>query len=308
MTRSLPRDRGSVALALATYTGLLRLYPAAFRQRFGHEMTQVFRDGCRAAWHTQGGWGVLVWLLTTLPDVFITASRERFAQRKTTWGERMSPQGWVRLGGIMAFVAVACLMVNLPERFIDGSDVGKVISVGSFTAAQVAELLMYVGLAAVQRSQVGRVIWGIVVVADVLVIIISTFAVIQPQALNNTPFVRGYGFVWGVVAMLVFAVAIVGSVIIWRNGLLGRWSPMPFFAQLWPPLSASLSVVLFGAFAMHLNTLDAVNRYFFLTGIVLALPTWLFISGTGLGLLHVARQRAARPAASPSDAVQLSES
>lgn len=44
----------SIALAVFFYRWLLMLYPRSFRQRYGAQMLQVFRDSCREARQARG--------------------------------------------------------------------------------------------------------------------------------------------------------------------------------------------------------------------------------------------------------------
>jgi hypothetical protein len=68
-----------LVLSDRTYRVLLAAYPAEFRQRYGHEMAQVFRTCCRVSYDASGVRGVLrVWLLT-LGDWAWSAARERFS-------------------------------------------------------------------------------------------------------------------------------------------------------------------------------------------------------------------------------------
>lgn len=69
--------RRSLPLSVRIYRVLLLGYPQAFRQRFGDEMVQVFRDCCRDALDAQGVTGMVLLWLHTLPDLAITAAKER---------------------------------------------------------------------------------------------------------------------------------------------------------------------------------------------------------------------------------------
>ncbi len=58
------------------YRGLLRFYPKSHRQEFGAWMTQVFRDLCRQAYHTEGYRGLMKVWLRTFPDLAWSAIQE----------------------------------------------------------------------------------------------------------------------------------------------------------------------------------------------------------------------------------------
>ncbi|HEX2906109.1 MAG TPA: hypothetical protein VHO69_04570 [Phototrophicaceae bacterium] len=70
----------AVQWAMRLYRWLLRLYPTAFRERYGHEMAQVFSDECRARWRQHPPNGLLAWWVHTLLDLAVTASSEHLAQ------------------------------------------------------------------------------------------------------------------------------------------------------------------------------------------------------------------------------------
>ena len=73
MSQSIP---DSVGLADRAYRILLHLYPRAFRERFGDEMTELFQARRRAA-ASRGTWGsVELWARTAL-DTMRSVSRER---------------------------------------------------------------------------------------------------------------------------------------------------------------------------------------------------------------------------------------
>jgi hypothetical protein len=65
----------AAAISERFYAALLRLLPAEFREQYGGEMAQLFRDRCRRE-------GVLRVVLEALPDLTWTAWREHF---ETAW-------------------------------------------------------------------------------------------------------------------------------------------------------------------------------------------------------------------------------
>jgi hypothetical protein len=56
---SLHRSNRFVAISVRAYRILLATYPAAFRERYGPEMAQVFRTSCRLAYLASGASGVV---------------------------------------------------------------------------------------------------------------------------------------------------------------------------------------------------------------------------------------------------------
>jgi len=70
------KDQRMVRLACATYRALLIFYPAAHRREYGREMSQLFRDQCRAASRKGGGIRVVGHCARTLVDFVFSATRE----------------------------------------------------------------------------------------------------------------------------------------------------------------------------------------------------------------------------------------
>ena len=66
------------------YRVLLYLYPKRFREAYGPQMRQTFRDACRAAHRLNGASGVLALWLPTLLDLFKSALEERARQGEIT--------------------------------------------------------------------------------------------------------------------------------------------------------------------------------------------------------------------------------
>ena len=70
------------------YTLLLRFYPAAFRRRFGAELTFAFENGLRSA-RRLGRLRALGYLLTTITDAIVNGARER---RSNRWYSSRAPR------------------------------------------------------------------------------------------------------------------------------------------------------------------------------------------------------------------------
>jgi hypothetical protein len=68
-----------VAVSERLYRRLLGAYPAAFRHQYGAQMTQVFRDCCRAAYQRSGARGVLRLWIPTFGDLVRNAIAEHIA-------------------------------------------------------------------------------------------------------------------------------------------------------------------------------------------------------------------------------------
>lgn len=79
----------SISLSVRLYRRLLVFYPAAFRQRFGEDMAQVFRDNCRDTFHQRGFGGILRLWLRILPDLALSALKERLIDSGYTGAKPM---------------------------------------------------------------------------------------------------------------------------------------------------------------------------------------------------------------------------
>ena len=102
------------------YRGLLSLYPAGFRRRFGEDMVQLFHDRLRdgKAGRTSGG-AVVAWI-QLLADVVVTASAEHLRRNRTVAHTLTSaPSITTRvlgLAGVAAGVVIlAAFVIDLPS-------------------------------------------------------------------------------------------------------------------------------------------------------------------------------------------------
>jgi hypothetical protein len=61
------------------YRALIRLYPEEVRRRYAEEMVLYFGDLCREGWHSGGPMALALLWVRTLPDLILTALKERGA-------------------------------------------------------------------------------------------------------------------------------------------------------------------------------------------------------------------------------------
>lgn len=84
------KAKGAVSLSSRLYRLLLAVYPTEFRQQYGREMQQVFRDLCCAEWGRRGLSGLVQLWLRTLVDLVRTGSGEQVMNiqgtKPLTWG------------------------------------------------------------------------------------------------------------------------------------------------------------------------------------------------------------------------------
>lgn len=88
-----------IAVSEGLYRRLLQAYPAAFRNQYGAQMAQVFRDCCRAAYQRSGACGVLQLWIPTLGDLVSNAVAEH-------------------VSGLRESVRKHRALVHAPEQFV----------------------------------------------------------------------------------------------------------------------------------------------------------------------------------------------
>lgn len=93
-----------IALSERVYCALLYAYPAEYRRDYGALMVQVYRDVARDAYR-DGGWaGIVMWWLTTMFDLLITAFEQR---RKPSF--TMSKSNFAQLAGTLLIIGGAAI-------------------------------------------------------------------------------------------------------------------------------------------------------------------------------------------------------
>jgi hypothetical protein len=102
------------------YRGILGVYPAEFRRRFGEDMVQLFHDRLRDA-RSGGapGGAVLAWI-ALLTDVVLTAPREHLRRNRTVANSFTSAPSLTSrvlgIAGIAAGLAIlAAFVIDLPS-------------------------------------------------------------------------------------------------------------------------------------------------------------------------------------------------
>jgi hypothetical protein len=103
------------------YRGLLRLYPAEFRDRFSGEMVQLFNDKLRDARAGSASLGTVRAWLTLLGDVAVTAPSEHLRRNRTVAHSLSSaPQISARALGIVGILAgivgLAVFVIEIPQE------------------------------------------------------------------------------------------------------------------------------------------------------------------------------------------------
>ena len=112
--------------SVRVYAALLYAYPASFRQRYGGEMTWVFRELAADALRRRGALGLIVQWCRVLGDLALTAPRERLAEPRRSLDMRAA----VRVVS-SAVVAVVAYHVVMATVGIVLAMVGLIVSGGS---------------------------------------------------------------------------------------------------------------------------------------------------------------------------------
>jgi hypothetical protein len=111
------KDPQSVAFSVRIYWLLLALYPAAFRQEYGSDMLQVFRDCCLNALHWGGTPGLLAVWGGTFSDLLLSALEQNLRRNvHISHAQLVRMSGWcLSLGGVYLAVAVQVTYLNAGE-------------------------------------------------------------------------------------------------------------------------------------------------------------------------------------------------
>ena len=102
------------------YRGILGLYPAEFRRRFGEDMVQLFHDKLRDARSGRAPGGAVVAWIALLTDAVVTASLEQLRRNRTVAHSLASAPSlssrMLGFAGIVAGLAIlAAFVVDLPS-------------------------------------------------------------------------------------------------------------------------------------------------------------------------------------------------
>jgi hypothetical protein len=134
-------------LETRVYQALLKLYPRAFRDQYGEEMTRVFQDSLNSQGSSFGFWIRTVW------DVISSASHERILGGKT-----MRTQNPIALiGGIAALLyglipAIALFTTGLLVVNVDDSNIWFYWSLESIGAIVIPSIAIFASLKSISPA------------------------------------------------------------------------------------------------------------------------------------------------------------
>ncbi|OHB85524.1 MAG: hypothetical protein A2V98_17410 [Planctomycetes bacterium RBG_16_64_12] len=114
------RSSRLVEVSVRMYRTLLRAYPAAFRRRYGMEMTQVFRDMAKAAARRRGALGLIALWFRVVPDLVLTVAVEQWGEterRIAMWREFWGPAHF-RAAFVLAVILAALMTPADPASML----------------------------------------------------------------------------------------------------------------------------------------------------------------------------------------------
>lgn len=134
-------NRNALAASQKLFAQLLHWYPPGFREDYGDQIAQVFRDCSREALESGGIRGLIGLWLTTLPDLFKTALQEHLRQIGETMNQLISnPRSRTILATLLCLPMAAFTL-------IDGLGISRPAWSLPPSAAILPMLMMLTGLA-----------------------------------------------------------------------------------------------------------------------------------------------------------------
>jgi hypothetical protein len=202
------------------YRGLLRLYPAEFRARFGDEMVQLFGDQLRDARTGRGSSGPTGTWLRTLGDLVLTAVSEH-ARRDRTMAHSLTeaPSIPTRALGLIGILGGAALVVGFIPNLTWGADLFNLRLV-LFNVGAIAIGLAAYRAGALGSGRVSVMVAGAVILTNAWYLGMGIAGIGRPQFPEADPDFRLIGFYAGAAMWLTDAVF---GYVIWRVGSMARW-------------------------------------------------------------------------------------
>ncbi len=229
------KDPQSVTFSVRIYWLLLAVYPNAFRQEYGSDMLQVFRDSCLNALHRAGVPGLLALWGKTFSDLIISALEQNLRRNvHITEAQLIRMSGWcLSLGGVYLAVAVQVTYLNATGT-AQGSSLS--IPVNALYRAQSyllpgAWLLITLGIAGmlvrygVQAGRLGRGLLWLSLFGGAA----ACFSVAAVQALGWAPW---WAAGWMAGNLLLFTCLAFFGLLVTKSGhssgkFLPRWNAVP---------------------------------------------------------------------------------
>jgi len=94
-----------VELSVRIYRSLMHVYPVSFRQKYGREMTRVFREVVTASTQRHGSAGLITTWCRVLGDLALSGFQEHLIELQGRLEMKTAP-GWI--AKLLAILSVAC--------------------------------------------------------------------------------------------------------------------------------------------------------------------------------------------------------
>jgi hypothetical protein len=260
------------------YRGLLRLYPAGFRDRYSDEMVQLFSDQVRDARARGAPAGAARTWLRTLGDLAVTAASEH-ARRDRTVAHSLaaSPSIATRALGFAGILGGAVLLA----AFVVNTEPWNGLRILLFNLGAVAIVV------AVHQRQ-ASIGGGAAFVTAAAAILANLWSIAMGFLAigNERPFAGDFGLVYFWAAMAMWLADAAFGFVTWRLGVVARW--------------VGLALAIGSLFALTgIDRLELVRgdyAWFFSP----AALTGIAVNGLGWILLGLAVATRRRPAKAPS--------
>lgn len=229
-----PLDNPIITGSVRIYQVLLAAYPTRFRQEYGPQMVQVFRDCCLRAFRQNGTHGVLkLWALTIF-DLLRSLIEEHL--HKETF---MTRSKFIRLSGWSLILGAVTLFLFILSVYLENNVYDPFRRFQAFTefslliSIWVTPVLLGIGLLGL-RARYGDEVGGLG--KNILL-----FGAVAGFVTNVIGFVTVEMFTWGWIlfyagnAVLLACLTIFGISFL-REKPLPRWNGLPVIAGFWFPV------------------------------------------------------------------------
>ena len=215
--RAGPEDGPAVGARF--YAGLLRLYPRAFRDRYGDEMVLLLGDQLRDARAVAGIGGVVATWVRTLVDLASSAVGEHLRKDRTMAQSLTSfePSRAMRLLGLIGIIGAALLLWAFVSWNPFAERANNTVRLVLFGLAGAAVALAYHDRQSAANARLATLATAVVVVAGVWY---SSWIVLT--ATRDSPFSGTIGFIGSLASLSLWASAGVYGALALRIGAIWR--------------------------------------------------------------------------------------
>jgi MFS family permease len=282
---SAPQQHERVALAL------LRLYPEAFRTRFGPELVQLTGDMLRdARAGREGSSGLTVTWLRILVDIVRTAPSEHLEQRRVAHSLSRPASTATKIMGLLGIVGgtflVAALLPDFPWNWVTFN-----LRLVPFEAGAIAIVIAIHALQAARRRWPSLIVAVPAILANAWHLVMTIMFVTRPQPPLPDPEFRPS---YALAAMSMWFANAAFGIVALRLGAVSRWGSLALI------LGSLLAVSGFSALGLTQSPLAGYLPAMSMIGVILVGAAWIL-----LGIAVATRRRPLqKPAApvSPQDA------